>query len=146
MAIAWTLALKRTSDPKLGYIEHLLTERGIPHKRDGYSFHGPCLYVPESHEEAVDALLRTPARTLGLPVRHGVSLDDVPDDHRSFIADDFNPRKYDYDSCWAIYTPTDFIPTCANTNPCGECQECVDAIEDENDVVGMGWVGRDGRP
>lgn len=143
----WTTLCKRTSDPKLGYIEYVLTEFGIAHKRDGYSFHGPVLLVPEDREDDALYVLGLPARHLDLPVRAGVSLDDVPDDHPCFIAPDYNPRLYDYDSCWALYQPHNFIPECDDTNPCGECEACHEAaMEDPSDYVGMGWIGKDGQP
>ncbi len=42
----WTMLTKRTDDPKLAYIEKMLDKRGIPHRRNGESFHAPILEVP----------------------------------------------------------------------------------------------------
>lgn len=76
---------KRTNYPKLAYIQDLLNGSGIPHRCNGWSFHAPILEVPEQFESAAMDILSAPARkTYDLPVRFGVSLDDVPDDHPCF--------------------------------------------------------------
>lgn len=78
---------KRTEDPKLAYIESLLDAEAIPHKREGASFHAPILMVAAHRITEANAILARKARKeLGLPVRYGVTLDDVPDDHRCFDA------------------------------------------------------------
>ena len=64
---------KRTEDPKLKWIEHQLTEAGIPHKRDGWSFHGPILSVPEDRLADADAIL--------------APVDDIPDDDPMWVED-----------------------------------------------------------
>lgn len=83
--INWVTFCRRTDDPKLSYIEALLTDRGIPHRRAGWSRHAPILQVPKANESECWRLLAMPARkTFNLPVRHGVMLDEVPDDHACF--------------------------------------------------------------
>ena len=76
---------RRTNFPKLGYLIQLLTARGIPCRLNGESFHAPILEVSELFEEDAWTILAAPARkTYDLPVRFGVSLDDVPDEHACF--------------------------------------------------------------
>ena len=82
----WVLAFKRTEDPKLAFFESLLTERGIPHRRNGHSFHAPILEVPEEHEAAAWAMLGEK-----LP-RRRTRLDDMPDDHEAFAG--FEPHDW----------------------------------------------------
>lgn len=48
---------KRTEDPKLAYIERRLTEAGIAHRRNGFSFHAPILEVDETKQDAAWAIL-----------------------------------------------------------------------------------------
>ena len=36
---------KRTEDPKLAALEKMLDEKGIPHRRNGHSFHAPIMEV-----------------------------------------------------------------------------------------------------
>lgn len=74
----WTLFTKRTDDPKLGYIEWKLDERGIPHRRNGSSFHAPILEVPAEHLDAAWALLNQPFD------ESGKTLDDIDDDDPVF--------------------------------------------------------------
>lgn len=62
----FVLFTKRTEDPKLAWLERQLDAAGIPHKRDGYSWHAPILKV---HEDQLDA-----AWEILTPV------DDIPDD------------------------------------------------------------------
>ena len=57
---------KRTEEPKLGWLEERLDEAGIPHRRNGSSFHAPILEVEEEHLSAAWEIL-TP-------------VDDIPDD------------------------------------------------------------------
>lgn len=81
----WDTLCKRTNDPKLSFIEHALDLRGIPHRRDGESWHAPILQVPEENLDAAGGMLSESARqSHDLPVRFGVCLDDVPDDHECF--------------------------------------------------------------
>ena len=147
MKIKWVQFTKRTEDPKLAYIERLLTKEGISHKREGQSFHGPIVLVPEDQLGAAEEILMLMARkVLLLPVHHGVTLDDVPDDHRCFYADGKTPGAM-FEECEAhwLYKPSDWIMPCGGDDPCGECQECLDA-QDTDDPAAMGWVGKDGRP
>jgi hypothetical protein len=87
---------RRTEDPKLAYIESILTERGIYHRRSGESFHAPILEVSSNKaDEAWQVLNLQGRKDLNLPVRFGVSLDDIPDDHACFEgyeAHDFLPE------------------------------------------------------
>ena len=130
MSAAWVTLCKRTEDPKLSYIERLLTQCAIPHKRSGESWHAPILYVPKAFETIAESVLAQPAKkAYGIRTRLGVSLDDVPDSHRDFRG----------------YQPSDYIPECDGAPPCEECAACNDQ-EDPNDYQGMGWVGSDGRP
>lgn len=72
----YVMFTKRTEDPKLAYIEHRLTEAGIPHRRNGHSFHAPILEVSKDREDDAWAILRE---------RRGrYKLDDIRDDHPSF--------------------------------------------------------------
>jgi hypothetical protein len=57
---------KRTDDPKLAYLEHLLTQAGIQHQRAGHSFHAPIVEILDTDLEAAWAILKP--------------IDDVPDD------------------------------------------------------------------
>lgn len=41
----WTDLTRRTNDPKLAFIERLLDEAQIDHRRNGESFHAPILQV-----------------------------------------------------------------------------------------------------
>lgn len=71
--IKWVLFTKRTEDPKLAWLERRLDEAGIPHKRDGYSWHAPIMRVPEEFEDAAWEIL-TP-------------VDDIEDDDPQFQED-----------------------------------------------------------
>ena len=81
----WVTLCKRTEDPKLAFIEALLTPRGIPSQRAGHSFHAPILQVPVEHEEAAWSLLgeKLPGRG------RRNTLDDMPDDHPMFRSASF---------------------------------------------------------
>lgn len=79
---AWVTFCKRTEDPKLGYIERLLDERSIPHRRHGESWHATILQVPEEFETQAWDLL-------SLVVDHDeagnvIRLDDIEDDDPMF--------------------------------------------------------------
>ena len=130
MPIAWVIFTKRTDAPKLNFLECKLTEGKIPHKRDGESWHAPILMVPAEYIPAAEMMLAKNARkSYGLRVRHGISLDDVPDDHRDFEG----------------YQAHDWIPDCDGNPPCEECSECLEQ-ESPDDYRGMGWVDQYGRP
>jgi len=73
----WETFCKRTEDPKLSYIERMLDARGIPHRRNGESWHAPILEVPEQHLAAAWEML-------GEDV-DGRRLDDIPDDDLMFV-------------------------------------------------------------
>lgn len=77
----WTMFCKRTEDPKLRYIEMRLDDIGIPHRRNGESFHAPILEVPDDRLEEADQMLQEPF-DLGNTVIP--TLDDVEDDHPFF--------------------------------------------------------------
>lgn len=66
----WVTFTKRTEDPKLAWLERQLDAAGIPHRREGESFHAPILQVPKEHEAAAWKILS--------PV------DDIPDNARRF--------------------------------------------------------------
>lgn len=130
MSINWVQFTKRTDVPKLNYLECQLTLLKIPHKRSGESWHAPIMMVPAEYIGAARMMLGASARKIyELRVRHGVSLDDVPDDHHDF----------------AEYEAHDFIPDCNGEPPCGECAECM-GQESPDDYRGMGWVDQYGRP
>lgn len=80
--IVWETFCKRTEDPKLRYIEAMLTERGIPHRRNGYSFHGPILQIPQEFDTEAWSMLgeKLPGRG------RRQTLDDMPDNHPIFLA------------------------------------------------------------
>jgi hypothetical protein len=67
---AWVQLTKRTNDPKLSWLERQLDKLGIPHRRQGESFHAPIMQVPQAHYTEALGLL--------------VEVDDLPDDHRRF--------------------------------------------------------------
>jgi hypothetical protein len=73
METNWVLFCKRTEDPKLAWIEHQLDLKGIPHRRNGDSFHAPILEVPEDREEDAEEIL---TRRIGR-----YTVDDIRDDH-----------------------------------------------------------------
>ena len=53
----WAIFTRRTNDPKLAWLENELTKAGIPHRRNGESWHAPILAIDESREnEAWDIL------------------------------------------------------------------------------------------
>ena len=84
----WVVAFKRTDDPKLAYVEHVLTERGIPHRCNGHSWHAPILEVPAEHEEAAWHLLGEDL------FGDGQIFDVIPDDDAvfdGFVPHDFEP-------------------------------------------------------
>lgn len=63
----WVSFTRRTEDPKLAWLEMKLDQAGIPHRRNGRSFHAPILEVQECDIERAWLLL--PAR-----------VDNAPDD------------------------------------------------------------------
>lgn len=67
----WTMFTKRTEDPKLAWLERQLDEKGIPHRRNGYSFHAPIMEVPTSRLDEAWELLP-------------LEIDDLPDDDPRF--------------------------------------------------------------
>jgi hypothetical protein len=87
---------KRTEDPKLSYIESILTNKGIYHRRLGESFHAPILEVSSNKaDEAWQVLNLQGRKDLNLAVSFGVDLDSIPDDHQCFagyVAHDFLPE------------------------------------------------------
>jgi hypothetical protein len=53
----WETVYRRSEDPKLAYLESRLDDLGIPHRRNGHSWHAPILQVPEQHADAAWKLL-----------------------------------------------------------------------------------------
>jgi len=85
----FSVLCQRTEDPKLAFIEHLLTEADIPHVRRGYSSHAPLLWV--SKDRLVDA-----EKILGARWKNGLNTldqvaDDLPEFH-GFKPQDFEPE------------------------------------------------------
>lgn len=74
----WTTFCRRTEDPKLAFIEKLLDQRGIPHRRNGHSFHAPILEVPSQHADAAWKMLSEDI------FGDGQRLDDIEDDDPVF--------------------------------------------------------------
>ncbi len=144
--INWVTFCKRTCDPKLAYIERLLTEAGISHKRDGQSMHGHIVLVPAEQEPEAWAILDRKARKdLGLPVRHGLTLDDIPDDHRAFHLDGFNPTRYEDCEAWWTDKPTDWIRPCVVFEVRGHIPDLTVALGilptlEEAERVGREWM------
>lgn len=79
--MSWKTFCKRTEDPKLAFIESLLTQRGIPHRRNGESWHAPILQVPAKHFGAAWAMLDEDI------FGDGQRLDDIEDDDPVFNFD-----------------------------------------------------------
>lgn len=82
----WVAAFRRTNDPKLAYVEHVLTVRGIPHRRNGHSWHAPILEVPAEHQEAAWNLLGEDV------FGDGEDFDVIPDDDSVF--DGYQPHDW----------------------------------------------------
>ena len=76
--MGWETFCRRTEDPKLRFIEGLLTQRGIPHRRNGHSSHAPILQVPEEHLDAAWSMLSEDI------FGDGQQLDDIEDDDPVF--------------------------------------------------------------
>ena len=73
----WMRLCKRTADPKLAYIEHVLTHLGIQHRRNGESFHAPILEVHLEDHERAWAVLIEPDEDYGI-------FDEIPDEDPFF--------------------------------------------------------------
>ena len=75
--IKWALFTKRTNDPKLIWVEAKLDTLGIPHRRNGESWHAPRLEVPEERLGDAWGILTS---------KHGdTTIDDLPDNHPIFM-------------------------------------------------------------
>ena len=74
---SWVMFTKRTESPKLGWLEEQLDELGIPHRRNGRSFHAPIMEVPEEHLEAAGNFLQS-------RMPDGRILDEIDDDDPMF--------------------------------------------------------------
>ena len=72
----WVTFTRRTDDPKLAYLEGRLDDMGVPHRRNGHSFHAPIMEVPAEQHDAAYALLNEDV--------DGVRLDDIEDDDPMF--------------------------------------------------------------
>ena len=70
-ARVWVTFTRRTNEPKLVWLERQLDLKGIPHKRQGHSFHAPVLGVPDTCLVAAWDIL--------------MAVDDVPDDDPRFV-------------------------------------------------------------
>lgn len=94
----WVTFCKRTEDPKLCYYESRLDEMGIPHRRNGESWHAPILEVPADRHAEAYALFRevTDHDNDGNPIY----LDDIPDDDPMF-------DEYAFDSVYPNSTTDD---------------------------------------
>lgn len=69
--LGWVTFTRRTEDPKLGWLERQLDQRGIPSRRKGHTWHAPILEVQECDLDRAWAILD--------PV------DDIADDDPQFI-------------------------------------------------------------
>lgn len=76
----WETFTRRTNDPKLTYVETLLDEEGIPHRRQGESAHAPILEVPASDLDKAWDLLSRPILLRG----KRIPLDDIEDNDPFF--------------------------------------------------------------
>jgi hypothetical protein len=95
----WVGFTRRTDDPKLAYLEQRLTEMGVPHRRNGMSWHAPIMEVPAGQLVAADAML---AERIDIgDDGKTVPLDDLPDDDALFI--DSECRPHDFDGSVVIY-------------------------------------------
>lgn len=76
----WVMLCKRTEDPKLAYIEHMLEGEGIDTRRNGESWHAPILEVRATQAERAWALISMPFDG----ENNNQSLDDMDDDDPVF--------------------------------------------------------------
>jgi hypothetical protein len=75
----YVLFCKRTNEPKLSWIERQLDKHGIPHRRNGNSFHAPILEVATGFEsQANEILMQRVGR---------YTIDDIRDDHPRWMQD-----------------------------------------------------------
>jgi hypothetical protein len=82
---AWRQLTRRTSDPKLMWIEAQLETRGIAFRRNRASFHAPILEVDaEKFDEACEVLF-IKAGLMFLPEESDIIIDDLDDDHPFFV-------------------------------------------------------------
>jgi hypothetical protein len=82
----WVTYTRRTDDPKLTYLERRLNAMGIPHRRNGFSFHAPILEVPRDREAEANAILNEIV-DMGTGLEDETTLmqlDDIPDDNSLF--------------------------------------------------------------
>ena len=111
--VEWVMFTKRTEDPKLAYLEHRLTELGIPHRRSGDSWHAPIMEVLQQDEDRASELLSE---------KYGrkKTLDDVRDDDPFFYgfkphdffgdADDGSEDEGSHDGdTWSSHDPDEWI-------------------------------------
>lgn len=104
----FTQFTKRTEDPKLAWLEQQLTEAGIPHLRDGESFHAPILVVAKDRLGDAQAILDREIEHNGVMT----SIDEIPDDDSLFFGfdvSDMDPDEFDMDEVQGIYKPHDFL-------------------------------------
>lgn len=88
----WELFTKRTNEPKLSYLEERLHQAGIKYKREGRSFHAPCIYVDANQaSQAWDILSEKwlkKSTLAGAGLGGRTPLDEIPDDDARFEAFD----------------------------------------------------------
>ena len=109
----WVPFATRVEDPKLAYLEHLLTAAGISHRRHGHSAFAPIVLVPSEQVTPAWGLLDKRAkRDLRLPAPQGLTLDELVDDHPLFYRDGFDPSQVVDGPEWWIYQPSDWIRPC----------------------------------
>ena len=87
----WVMFTRRTEDPKLAFIERVLTSRGIPNRRSGKSFRAPILEVHEDRLEDADKLLGEDY------FGDGRRFDDIEDDDPVFDGEPAYEDDDDYD-------------------------------------------------
>jgi hypothetical protein len=85
----WVQFTKRTDEPKLNYLEHRLDEAGIPHRRNGRSWHAPIMEIQSEFNGKAWKIMserwRLRGDEVGAHPRGRTTLDDIPDDDERFI-------------------------------------------------------------
>ncbi len=98
----WVLFTKRTNEPKLSYLEARLDQAEIKHKREGKSFHAPCLYIEEQGQDRAWAILSEKWTRHGSAMGHNprakTELDEIRDDDPRFA-----PYSSDWSGFWSAH-------------------------------------------
>lgn len=108
--------------------------------------HGPIVMVPAEQEPHAWVILdRNARRSLGLPVRPNLSLEDVPDDHRVFYRSGFDPATFEDCAAWWIDKPSDWVRPCVVFEVCGHLPGLTVALwafptHEEAESVGKAWM------